>query len=153
MLSGVSYLYILYIDHIFCKYFLPFSRLSLHFVNGFISCAKLLSSVRSCLFIFTFIFFALGDISKKICTVYIQECSGSSLMMQWVKDQALLLQWPGLLLWLRFNPWPRNFQMPWAWPKTNKQTNKQNKQKTSNNASSQKKGVFCLYSILGLLRF
>ena len=28
-------------------------------------------------------------------------------MAQWVKDPALLLQWSGLLLWHRFNPWPR----------------------------------------------
>ena len=28
-----------------------------------------------------------------------------------VKDLALSL------LWLRFYPWPRNFYMPWAWPK------------------------------------
>ena len=28
-----------------------------------------------------------------------------------VKDLVLSL------LWLRFNPWPENFCMPWAWPK------------------------------------
>ena len=33
------------------------------------------------------------------------------------KDPALSLLWLGLLLWHRFNPWPRNFCMPWAWPK------------------------------------
>ena len=24
------------------------------------------------------------------------------------------------LLWLRFDPWPRNFCVPWVWPKQNK---------------------------------
>ena len=37
-----------------------------------------------------------------------------------VKDLVLSLLWHG------FNPWPRNFCMPWAWPKNgrNIQTNK-----------------------------
>ena len=42
-------------------------------------------------------------------------------MAQQVKDPALSLLWLGLLLWDRFNPWPRNFLMPWTQPKTNKQ--------------------------------
>ena len=41
-------------------------------------------------------------------------------MAQWVKDLALSLQWLGPLLWCGFNPWPRNFHMPWAWPKKKK---------------------------------
>ena len=28
-------------------------------------------------------------------------------MAQWVKDLALSLQWLGLLLWHKFDPWPR----------------------------------------------
>lgn len=32
--------------------------------------------------------------------------------MQWVKVSELSLQWLGLLLWLRFKPWPKNF-LPW----------------------------------------
>lgn len=32
-----------------------------------------------------------------------------------MKDPALLLQL-GLLLWPGFDPWPRNFYMPWVWP-------------------------------------
>lgn len=35
-------------------------------------------------------------------------------MAQRVKDPA----WS--LLWLEFDPWPRNFYMPWAWPKGKK---------------------------------
>lgn len=31
---------------------------------------------------------------------------GSSLVALWVKGLALSLQWLGLLLWHRFNPWP-----------------------------------------------
>ena len=48
-------------------------------------------------------------------------------MAQWVKNPALSLQWLRLLLWHRFNPWPRNFCMPWTKPK--KKTNKQTKKK------------------------
>ena len=43
----------------------------------------------------------------------------SSLVAQWVKDPALSLQWLWLLLWHGFDPWPRNFHMPWAQPKKN----------------------------------
>ena len=41
----------------------------------------------------------------------------SSLVAQWVKDLALLLLWLWLQLRLGFDLWPRNFCMPWAWPK------------------------------------
>ena len=34
----------------------------------------------------------------------------SSLVAQGVRDPALPLLWLGLLLWLRFDPWPRNFR-------------------------------------------
>ena len=39
-----------------------------------------------------------------------------SLVVQWVRDPALSPQWLGSLLWCRFDPWPRKFYMPWAWP-------------------------------------
>ena len=32
-------------------------------------------------------------------------------MVQWVKDLLLLLQHFRLLLWLGFDPWPRNLHM------------------------------------------
>ena len=35
-------------------------------------------------------------------------------MVHQVKDPALSLQWLGLLLWLRFNPWPGNFLRLWG---------------------------------------
>ena len=38
-----------------CKYFLTFNRLSFHFINGFLGYQKLLSLIRSYLFIFAFI--------------------------------------------------------------------------------------------------
>ena len=38
-------------------------------------------------------------------------------MAQRVKDRVLSLQWFGLLPWLRFNSWPRNFHMPQTQPK------------------------------------
>ena len=44
-----------------CKYFLPFRRLSFHFVYSFFCYAKLVSLIRSHLFIFAFISIALAD--------------------------------------------------------------------------------------------
>ena len=40
-----------------------------------------------------------------------------SCVAQHVKDLVLSLQRLGLLLWCRFDSWPRNFHMPQAWPK------------------------------------
>ena len=37
-----------------------------------------------------------------------------------IKDLALLVLWLGLLLWLGFHPWSRNFCMPWTWSKIKK---------------------------------
>ena len=54
----------------------------------------------------------------------------SPLVVQQVKDPALLLQHPGLLLWHGFDPWPRNFHVPGVLPKKGKQKTK--KQKTKN---------------------
>ena len=47
-------------------------------------------------------------------------------MTQWIKDLTLSLLWLRLLLWRRFNPWPRNFHTPWVQPK---QANKKKKVK------------------------
>ena len=44
-----------------------------------------------------------------------------SLVVQQVKYPALSLQWPGSLLWHRFDPWPRNFDMLQAGPKNKKE--------------------------------
>ena len=35
-------------------------------------------------------------------------------MAQQVKDLTLSLLWLGLLMWLEFDPWPRNFCVPWV---------------------------------------
>ena len=35
-------------------------------------------------------------------------------VIRWVKDLMLSLLWLGSFLWHGFNPWPRNFHMPWA---------------------------------------
>ena len=43
-----------------------------------------------------------------------------------VRDPTLLL------LWLRFNPWPRNFHIPWAQPKKKEKGRKKNKKVVSN---------------------
>ena len=37
-----------------------------------------------------------------------------------LKDPVLPQLWLGLQLWLGFNPWPRNFHMPWVRPLKNK---------------------------------
>ena len=48
-------------------------------------------------------------------------CLRSSLVAQWAGDSALSLLRLWLLLWLGFDPWPRNVRMQWAWPKKGKQ--------------------------------
>ena len=46
--------------------------------------------------------------------------------MTWqVKDLLLSLPWHGLLLWYRFDSWPRNFYMLWAQPKGRKEGRKE----------------------------
>ena len=40
-----------------------------------------------------------------------------SFVIQWVKDLALSLWWLRSLLWHGFGLWPRNFYVPWLWPK------------------------------------
>ena len=41
----------------------------------------------------------------------------SALAVQQVKDLVLSLLWLRSKLWHRFDPWPWNFHMPWAWQK------------------------------------
>ena len=41
-------------------------------------------------------------------------------MAQEVKVPVLSLQWLGLLLWCRFDPWSRNLHMLWVQPKKKK---------------------------------
>ena len=44
------------------------------------------------------------------------------------KDLKKIDQFSALsLLWLGFNPWLRNFCLPWAWQKEKRQTEKQTK--------------------------
>ena len=49
--------------------------------------------------------------------------TGSPLVAQWVKDSALPLLWFRSLLRHKFNPWPRNFFMPWAQTKKREKIN------------------------------
>lgn len=60
-----------------------------------------------------------ANLSILLCPSYPERKEGrrSSLVVQWVKDPALSLLWPRLLLWYRFHPWPWNFHMPRAWQK------------------------------------
>ena len=60
-----------------------------------------------------------GATCKDITTGWL----GCSLVVQWVKDLTLSLQWLESLLWRRFDPWLRNFYVPQMWQK-NKAKNK-----------------------------
>ena len=78
--------------HIICKYFLPFSRLSFHFANGFLCCVKAFKNlIRHYLFVFVFISLALGDRFKKIL---LQFTSKNALPMFSFRNFTV----PGLLL-------------------------------------------------------
>ena len=59
--------------HIICKYFLPFCGSSFCFVYSFLCCAKALSLIRFCWFIFVFIFIILGSGSKNILLQFMSE--------------------------------------------------------------------------------
>ena len=65
-----------------------------------------------------------SGICKGLSWIYFQKCNlRSSLVVQWVKDPTLSLQWLGSLLWQHvFSPWPRNFHMSQAWLKRKKST-------------------------------
>ena len=58
------------VDLIICKYFLPFRRLSFHFVGGFLCCARDFKFKRSYLFTFFFsAFMALLDSLASFLTI------------------------------------------------------------------------------------
>ena len=42
--------------------------------------------------------------------------SGVLMWHSGLNDLALPQPWHTLQLWLRFNPWPGNFHVPWVWP-------------------------------------
>ena len=70
ILSCMSCLYILDINLllvIICKYFLPFSRLCFHFVDGFLCCAKAFKFNQVALVYFCFCFLCLRKQIKKYC--------------------------------------------------------------------------------------
>ena len=69
----------------------------------------------------------------------------SSLVAQWVKDLAMLLQQPRSLLWHGFNTWPRNFHMSQMQPK------KKQKQKTLSPKHNPKPKPVCVGLILLIL--
>ena len=59
----------------YVNFFLPFCRLSFHFMYGFLCYAKLLSVIRSHLFIFVFVSITVGDGPKKgIAAICVKEC-------------------------------------------------------------------------------
>ena len=53
----------------------------------------------------------------------------NSFLVQWVKDLVLSMQQLGLLLWHKFDPWPRNFHMPQVWPKKKKKKERKKERK------------------------
>ena len=63
------------------------------------------------------ILFLLSHNRNSQRTFFQKKISGRSLVVQWVKDLSLSLQWHGLLLGDGFDPWPRNFHMPQVQPK------------------------------------
>ena len=65
----------------------------------------------------------------------------SSLVVQWVKAPALSLQQLWSLLCCGFQPWPRNFHMPWVQPKKKK---KKKKKKNFPQHNKKKGGTHCL---------
>ena len=77
------------------KYFLPFWGLYFQLVYGFLCCAKLLSLVRSCLFIFVFISLTLGCRSNNILLSYIKECSACFFL----RDLQILASHLGILIY------------------------------------------------------
>ena len=77
MLSYISCFYILDINPLlhYSKIFSPIPYVAFSFCWWFLKCfTKALSLIRSCLFIFAFISFALGDWSKKILLWFMSGC-------------------------------------------------------------------------------
>ena len=70
---------VFYIDpllvNIICKYFLPFSMMSSHFVNDFFCCTKVFNFTRSYLFLLFFFFALIDIIPQNIAMMYVKECS------------------------------------------------------------------------------
>ena len=48
-----------------------------------------------------------------------------------LKDPALPQLWCRSQLWLGFNPWPRNFHMPWVGPLTKKKSKERKSRKAA----------------------
>ena len=118
LLSCMSYLYILEIKPLSVVSFANiFSQsigyLLILFMVSFVV-QKLVSLIRSHLFIFAFISIALRDWQKKTL--------GNSLAAQWVKDLVLSQLWLWLQLWCKFHPCLKNFHMLWAQPKKKKKS-------------------------------
>ena len=61
---------------------------------------------------------------KEFGFYFIEVGSRSSPVAQQDENLALLLKHPGLLLWCGFDPWPRNFHMPWVQPKTERENDR-----------------------------
>ena len=75
-LSCISSLYtwgIKHIGYIICKYLLPFSRLSFHFVDGFFCCAEAFSLMWSHFFFLNFFSLSEETVVKDIVKINVKE--------------------------------------------------------------------------------
>ena len=77
-----------------CKYFLPFCRLSFHFISGFLSCTKAFKFNKVPFVYFCFYFFCLRrQIQKNIATIYVSVsclCSSRSFMASGLTFRSLI---------------------------------------------------------------
>ena len=89
----MCYLYILILspfEHIICKYFLPFHKLSFHFIDGFLCCVKAFKFNQVQLVYFCFNLICLErDIYKNIATIFVKECSALVLFQEYFQFQVL----------------------------------------------------------------
>ena len=105
-----------------CKYFLPFSRVSFHFVPVFFFCAEAFNLTYFYLFIFAFISLAWGDISRKILVRPIPKSilpllSSMSLMASSLTFHTEMTFMYDMRLWSNFiflHEIPLGFPMPFT---------------------------------------
>ena len=78
----------------------------------------------ACPYCYLFSWAALDSISAFKCFRPKPPRKRFPAVAQWVKDPVLLQLWHRLQLHLRFDPWPRNFYMPWCGQKKKKKKKK-----------------------------